>query len=63
MEKVRTSETSVNFYETTHRNIPKDGFSPPWEPETLQCSQYLLSSFRYKELKWNARVINFVNII
>jgi hypothetical protein len=25
MEAVRTSETSVNFYETTRRNIPEDG--------------------------------------
>jgi hypothetical protein len=24
MEVVRTSETSVNFYETTRRNIPED---------------------------------------
>jgi hypothetical protein len=26
MEAVNTSETSVNFYQTTRRNIPEDGF-------------------------------------
>jgi hypothetical protein len=31
MEASRTSETSVNFYQTTRRNIPED--SPPWEPK------------------------------
>jgi hypothetical protein len=31
MEAASTSETSVNFYQTTQRNIPEDGrlYSPP----------------------------------
>jgi hypothetical protein len=30
MEAVSTSETSVNFYETTWRNIPEDSHLPEY---------------------------------
>jgi hypothetical protein len=37
MEAVSTSEASVNFYQTTRRNIPEksSSYSPPWEPVIL----------------------------
>jgi hypothetical protein len=37
-EAISTSETSVNFYQTTRRNATEDisSYSPPWEPEISQ---------------------------
>jgi hypothetical protein len=34
MEAVNTSETSVNFYQTTRRNIPEDGHLHIWISQT-----------------------------
>jgi hypothetical protein len=47
MEAVRTSETSVNLYETTRRNIPEDGhlegrffvYFCKWRSKLLECSR------------------------
>jgi hypothetical protein len=39
MESARTSETLVNFYQTTRRYNPRrqpSSYSPPWEPQILQ---------------------------
>jgi hypothetical protein len=47
MEAAGTSETSVNFYQTTRRNTPED--SPPWEPEISPA--HLLNLLRPKQVK------------
>jgi hypothetical protein len=41
MEEISTSETSVNFYETTWRNVTADSrlFSSPWETDISQIPQ------------------------
>jgi hypothetical protein len=41
MEEIRTSETSVNVYETTRRNITADSrlFSSPWDTDISQIPQ------------------------
>jgi hypothetical protein len=36
MEAVSTSETSVNFYQTTRRSIPKDSHLQTWRSENLK---------------------------
>jgi hypothetical protein len=41
MEAVSTSETSVNFYQTTRRNIPEDRHLPSRRREKLK--PYLIS--------------------
>jgi hypothetical protein len=46
MEAVSSSETSVNIYQTTRRNIPQDkpsSYSSPWEPE-ISPSFFLFKS-------------------
>jgi hypothetical protein len=43
MEVVSTSETSVNFYDTTRRNIPEDSRLHTRRRENLK-SHYLISS-------------------
>jgi hypothetical protein len=35
MEAARTSETLVNFYQTTRRYNPEDSYSPLQEPQIL----------------------------
>ncbi|KDR19266.1 hypothetical protein L798_06686 [Zootermopsis nevadensis] len=36
MEAARTSEMSIDFYQTTRRNNPED--SPPSEPQIILCN-------------------------
>jgi hypothetical protein len=46
MEAVRISETSVNFYETTQRNIPEDSHLHTRRLENLKSYQISFSSYR-----------------
>jgi hypothetical protein len=52
MEAASTSETSVNFYETTRRNIPEDShlhkIPVPWfgfDVGTSKCESYTLQLY------------------
>jgi hypothetical protein len=49
MEAVRTSETLVNFYETTRRNIPEDSHHHPRRRENLKSHKYFYHNFCVKE--------------
>jgi hypothetical protein len=54
MEAVRPSETSVNFYETTQRNIPEDSHLHTRRRENLNSH---LISFHLRNLyNWNCIV-------
>jgi hypothetical protein len=44
MEAANTSETSVNFYQTTGRNIPEDSHLHTRRRENLKSHQYISSS-------------------
>jgi hypothetical protein len=44
MEAVSTSETSVNIYQTTLRNIPGDSHLHTHRRENLKSQQYLSGS-------------------
>jgi hypothetical protein len=55
MEAASTSETSVNFYQTTRRNNPEDksSYSPPWEPK-ISTPRFITVSTRarHRSLSW-----------
>jgi hypothetical protein len=53
MEAESTSETSVNFYQTTRRNIPEDSHFLTRRRENLE---YHLAVFRFQ---WQALVLNY----
>jgi hypothetical protein len=49
MEVASTSETSVNFYQTTRRNIPENSYVYGNEPSvSIKCGEFLdyLSSYQ-----------------
>jgi hypothetical protein len=48
MAAVSTSETSINFYETTRRNIPEDGHLQQWKG-ALQIRMHVI----LKSVSWN----------
>jgi hypothetical protein len=46
MDAVDTSETSANFYQTTHRNIPEDSYLHTRRRENLKSQHYETSYVR-----------------
>jgi hypothetical protein len=46
MEAVNTSETSVNFYETTRRNIPEDSHLHIRHRENIKSHKMFLGLFK-----------------
>jgi membrane-bound lytic murein transglycosylase MltF len=46
MEAVRSSETSVNFYQTTRRNIPEDSHLHTRRRENLKSHYYFIYRFK-----------------
>ncbi|KDR15651.1 E3 ubiquitin-protein ligase sina [Zootermopsis nevadensis] len=63
MEAARTSETSVNFYQTTQRNTPEDGNLHTHRPddggrlkmETVCSSETLESIYKTSKDEWNTK--------
>jgi hypothetical protein len=49
MEAASTSETSVNFYQTTRRNIPEDNHLHTRRRENLKSHQYLKKVVKHVE--------------
>jgi hypothetical protein len=45
MEAVSTSETSVNFYQTTRRNYPDDSYLKSSQTFPVKCTMFLPSTF------------------
>jgi hypothetical protein len=52
MEAVSTSETSVNFYQTTRRNIPENSYLQTRHRKNLKSHQMFISFLNY--LKYNS---------
>jgi hypothetical protein len=49
MEAASTPETSVNFYQTTRRNIPEDIHPHTRRRENLKSQLLVYSKYEYKE--------------
>jgi hypothetical protein len=61
MEAASTSETSVNFYQTTRRNIPEDSHLHNRHRENLKSHQDFsgFSSFRQDTEVQSPQVVHF----
>jgi hypothetical protein len=72
MEAVSTSETSVNFYQTTRRNIPENSHLHTPRRENLQshhevslsscvlCPEHMYISLQVLREHWQSRLVGLV---